>query len=201
MPFFLDYAKDSRYLIKMLAFLVVVETFVILALGFLSIKPRVIYINPSVVVGTARVGYVPDEAAIYFGMSFISFFGNVNHLSALEQYKVSYNLMSPKLQSAMKRTLETEIKEIEKSNMSIQTIPVKAEVKNSKDDNIVIEIEAIRVSYVYGQETKKDKILYTLSCQKTATRKSNPFGLEVVSYDSKVIAALSGNVHPAATAR
>lgn len=196
MPFFLDYAKDSRYLIKVLACLVVLETLVILALGFLSIKPRVIYINPSTVVGTARTGYVPDEAAVYFGTSFISFFGNVNHLSALEQYKVTYNLMSPKLQSAMKRVLEAEIKEIEKSNMSIQTTPIRAEVKASKDDIITIEIEAVRISYVYGQETKKDRVLYTLNCQKTATRKSNPFGLEVVSYDHKVIAPISGNVLP-----
>jgi len=193
MPFFVEYAKDSRYLIKMLATLVVIETFVILGLGFLSIKPRVIYINPSAVVGTARVGYVPDEAAVYFGLSFISFFGNVNHFSALEQYKVSYNLMSPKLQSAMKRTLEAEIKEIEKSNMSIQTTPIKAEVKANTENAIIVEIEAIRTSYVYGQETKRDKILYTLSCQKTATRKSNPFGLEVASYDQKIIAIGDSN--------
>lgn len=196
MPFFLDYAKDSRYLIKILTFLIVLETLVILALGFLSIKPRVIYINPSTVVGTARVGYVPDEAAVFFGMSFISFFGNVNPYSALEQYKVTYNLMSPKLQSAMKTKLENEIKEIEKSNMSIQTTPVKAEVKKSESDNITLEIEAVRISYVYGQETKKDKILYTLNCQKTATRKSNPFGLEVVSYDNKIVAT-GNNVLPA----
>jgi hypothetical protein len=150
------------------------------------------------VIGSAYVGYVPQEAAGYFGLSFISSLGNVNQYSVKEQYQTAYLLMSPRLASAMKRTLETEMVEIQKSDMSIQTTPL--DVKVTGDGEVfTISIEAARMSYVYGQETKREKLRYTLRCQKAPTRKWNPFGLEVASYDNEVIG--SGNAMTAAGER
>ncbi|MBE0427220.1 MAG: hypothetical protein IBX72_11335 [Nitrospirae bacterium] len=188
MSFFVQYGEDSRFLIKVLTIIICVETLVIGFLGLFSIKQKIVYINPSSVIGTARVGYVPDEMKAYFAMTFVSFLGNVNPHSAFEQYKAAYQLMSPKLQSAMKSNLESEIAEINKSNISIQTTPLKHKVKNS-GESATVDIEAVRISYVYGQETKKEKVLYSITCHKARTRASNPFGLEVNSYDYKVIAS------------
>jgi type IV secretory pathway component VirB8 len=188
MSLFIEYGKDSNFIIKVLTIVICVETFVIAFLGLFIVKQKIVYINPSSVIGTSRVGYVPDEMSAYFAMTFISFLGNINPYSAFEQYKAAYQLMSPKLQSAMKSNLESEIAEINKSNISIQTTPIKYKVKNS-GESASIDIEAIRISYAYGQEAKKEKVLYNINCNKAKTRASNPFGLEVNSYDYKVIAA------------
>ncbi|MDA8103762.1 MAG: TraE/TraK family type IV conjugative transfer system protein [Nitrospiraceae bacterium] len=187
MSFFLEYGEDSRFLIKILALIVTIESIVIMGLGFLAVKQRIIYINPSQVVGSTYVGYVPEEMVTLFGTTFVYFLGNANQYSVGEQYKSAYLLMSPKLQSAMKRTLEGDIAEITKSDMSIQTIPTDCKVKGDGQTFTLI-IEAARLSFVYGQETKREKLLYNIRCQKAATRKSNPFGLEVTAYDNQVVA-------------
>jgi len=186
--FFLEYAEDNRFLLKILTIIVCIESLVIMALGFLAVKQRIVYINPSQVIGSTYVGYVPDEAVAHFGMAFISFFGNVNQYSVNEQFKSAYLLMSPRLQSAMKRTLESEMAEIKKSDMSIQTTPMDLKMKGD-GQTFVLTVEVARMSFVHGQETKREKLVYTIKCQKAATRKSNPFGLEVTSYDNEIIAA------------
>jgi hypothetical protein len=188
MPFFLEYAEDNRFLLKILTIIVSVESVVIMGLGFFAVKQRIVYINPSHVIGSTHVGYVPDEAVAHFGMAFLSFVGNVNQYSVNEQYKSAYLLMSPKLQSAMKRTLESEMAEIRKSDMSIQTTPTDLKVKGD-GETFTLTIETARLSFVYGQEAKREKLVYTINCRKAGTRKSNPFGLEVTSYDNAVIAA------------
>ena len=188
MSFFLEYGEDSRFLIRILTIIVTIESVVIMALGFLAVKQRIIYINPSEVVGSTYVGYVPDEMVTFFGTTFVYFLGNVNQYSVTEQYKSAYLLMSPKLQSAMKRTLEGDIAEITKSDMSIQTTPTDCKVKGDGQTFTLI-VEATRLSFVYGQETKRERLIYNIRCQKAVTRKSNPFGLEVTSYDNQVIAA------------
>ena len=187
MPLFVEYGELERFLIKVLTIIVTVESLVIMGLGFLAVKQRVVYVNPSNVIGTTHVGYVPDDSAAYFGMTFIFFLGNVNEYSAKEQYKSAYLLMSPKLQSVMKRTFEGEIAEIKNSDISVQTTPITYKVQGNGDEFTVI-IEAIRKSYVYGQDAKKEKLQYTISCQKAHITKTNPFGLEVTSYENKVVA-------------
>lgn len=188
-PFFVQYGEDNRFLIKVLTVIICVETFVISILGFFSVKQRIIYVNPSSVVGSTRVGYVPDEYMGYFANTFVFLIGNVNAHSAFEQYKAAYQLMSPKLQSAIKGNLESEITEISKSDITVQTTPLNYKVQNSTGESAAIDIEAIRISYAYGQEAKKEKVLYTINCKKAKTRASNPFGLEVTSYDYKVISS------------
>ena len=188
MNLFVGYGEDARFTIRLLTLLVAVESLVIMALGFFAVRQRIIYVNPSNVIGSAYVGYVPEEAAGYFGLSFISFLGNVNQYSVKDQYQTAYLLMSPKLASAMKRTLESDMSEIQKSDMSIQTTPLDVKVTGD-GETFSIEIEATRMSYVYGQETKREKLRYTLRCQKAPTRKWNPFGLEVTSYDNEVVAS------------
>lgn len=187
MPLFVEYAEDIKFINKVLVAIVCMMSLVIMTLGFFAVRQRIVYVNPSQVIGSAYVGYVPEEAVGYFGVSFISFLGNTNQYSVKEQYQTAYLLMAPRLQSAMKPTLEQEMAEIQKSDMSIQTTPL--DVKVAADgDTFTVDIDVTRISYVYGQETKREKLHYKLICQKTATRKWNPFGLEVVSYDNTVVA-------------
>jgi len=182
--YFVDYGEESRFLIKILTTLVILLTCIIVILGFLTVKQKILYINPSVITGTARVGYIPDDYVSYFAMTFVFFRGNANPYSVLEQYKTAYQMMSPRLQSAEKSALEKEVDEIQKSQMSIQTTPVSDSVKYNGDEYIV-SIKAIKVSWVYGKESSKEEINYTIVCKKSNIRKSNPFGMEVVSYDFK----------------
>jgi hypothetical protein len=184
---FVEYGEDVKFINKMLVALVCVMAVVIMVLGVLAAKQRIIYVNPSQVIGSAYVGYVPEEAVGYFGASFISFLGNSNQYSVKQQYQTAYLLMSPRLQSAMKSTLEQEMNEIQKSDMSIQTTPLSVKV-TPEGDEFNIDIDATRISYVYGQETKREKLHYTLVCDRTATRNWNPFGLEVLSYNNTVVA-------------
>jgi dTDP-D-glucose 4,6-dehydratase len=101
--------------------------------------------------------------------------------------------MAPKLQSAMKRTLESEMAEIKKSDMSIQTTATDCVVKGD-GETYTLTVEAVRMSFVYGQEAKREKLRYTIKAQKTVTRKANPFGLEVTSFDNEIVA--TGNSIP-----
>jgi len=185
--FFLEYAEDTRFLLRVMTLIVCVESAVIMILGFMAVRQRIVYINPSQVIGTAYVGHVPDEAAGYFALSFLSFFGNVNKYSALEQYKSAYLLMSPQLQSLMKTTLEKEIDEITRSDISIQITPTAPPKITGDGASFTIVVDAVRRSFVYGQEAKNETLRYTIKCQKARTRRSNPFGLEVTSYDSQVV--------------
>ncbi len=192
MSLFVNYGDDARFVTKVLTIIIVVETLVIAFLGFFSVKKDIVYINPSNVIGTARVGYVPDDAVAFFGMAFLSFIGNVNPYSVFEQYKSAYELMSPRLQSGMLTSLNKDIKQIGSSNISIQTIPLKYTVVSS-GDIYTLNIEAVKVSYAYGQESQNLKLLYTIKCDKTTTSPVNPFGLEVLSYDWKVTEKNIGN--------
>lgn len=190
MAFFLEYGEDQRFLIKALVIIACVAVAAVVVLGVLSVKERITYINPTGVMGTTNAGYVPDEYAVYFGMTFLYFLGNVNKYSVEEQYKSAFQLMAQKLQSAMQSTLETEMAEIKRSNMSIETATLTySPVVRGDNDTFTLSLEAVRVSYVMGQPGKTDKLLYTINCRKARTMKSNPFGLEVTSYENKVIAS------------
>lgn len=188
MPLFVQYGDDIKFVNRILTLIVCVMSVVIMILGVFAVKQRIIYVNPSQVIGSAYVGYVPEEAVGYFGATFLGYLGNSNQYSVKEQYQTAYLLMAPRLQSAMKHTLEQEMNEIQKSDMSIQTTPTEVQVAGD-GGSYTVTIEAARMSFVYGQETKREKIKYKLICQKTATRKWNPFGLEVVSYDSEVVSS------------
>lgn len=186
MSLFVEYGKDSRYLIRILAMVICVEAAVIVLLGMAVVKGNIIYINPDNVIGTAKRGYVPDDYAAYFGMMFIHFRGNSSPATVKEQYRSAFALMSARLQSQEADILKKEANEIIGSNISLQTIPTGYAVRSS-NEGFSIDIEAMRISYAYGQEASRKIVKYLISCNKTRTTKSNPFGLEVSSYDYKVI--------------
>lgn len=187
MSFFVTYGEESRFIIRVLVILVICLSIVVALLGFLSVKQRILYINPTAIVGTARVGYVPDEYISFFAMTFLYYLGNTNPYSALSQYKTAYQMMAPELQSAVKKTLENEIEEIGKSQISIQTTPLSDKIVKYDGDSYTVEINVVRVSWVYGKEADKKQQVYTVKCRKSKTNKKNPFGLEVVSYDFKTV--------------
>lgn len=186
MSIFVEYGKDSRFLIKILTLIVVVESVVMLVMAAYTVKQRIVYVNPNNVVGTTKVGHVPDEYAAYFGLAFLSFLGNVNSISIDEQYKTAFLLMSPQLQSNVKAVLLKDMEEIKRSNMTMQVTPLNYKIEQ-QDDIYTTTIEAVRVSFVYGQETRKSLATYILKCKKGRITKNNPFGLEVVSYEIKSI--------------
>lgn len=187
MSYFVAYGEESRFIIRVLVVLVVLLSLVVALLGFLSVKQRILYINPTAIVGTARVGYVPDEYISFFGMTFLYYLGNVNPYSVLSQYKTAYQMMTPELQSVMKKTLEDEIAEIQRSQISIQTTPLSDKIIKYDGDSYTVEVNVVRVSWVYGKEADKKQQVYTIKCRKSRTNKKNPFGLEVVSYDFKTV--------------
>ena len=85
MSLFLEYGRDRTFLIRILMVMVVMFAVTIVLIAFFAVRQRIIYINPSHVIGTTTVGYVPDDAAIYFAQTFITFLGNVNRDTALDQ--------------------------------------------------------------------------------------------------------------------
>lgn len=190
MAFFLEYGEDQRFLIKVLVIIAGVAVAGVVILGLLAVKERIVYVNPSNVIGTAKVGYVPDEYVSYFGMTFIFFLGNANKYSVEEQYKSAMLLMSQQLESAVDARLMSEIKDIQQSNLSVETHPTAYyPVARGDNDMFTLSIEAIRTSYAFGQPGTPQKLLYTINCRTARTRKSDPFGLEVTNYDFKVIAS------------
>lgn len=188
MAWFVEYGKDSRFLIRILTIIVVVQAVVIMALGFLAVKQRVLYVNPSKAIGTAYVGYVSDDSAAFFGMAFLYFLGNVNKYSVIEQYKTAYLLMSPQLQSAMKRTLDSDAADVAKSDISVETTPLTYKVEGNGEE-FAVTINTTRISYVYGQPGKEELLQYAINCRKGHISKFNPYGLEVTSYDTKTLAS------------
>lgn len=186
MKFFLEYAEDTRFLMRILTGIVCVETFIIGLLGFSVIKQRIIYINPSSIIGTTNIGYVPDEMVGYFGTAFVSYLGNFNPEAVVGQYKGAFKLMSPGLQSNIRTVFEKDVKDVEVNNITLQTVPLKYEVSNRSGDSFTIKIDALRLSYAYGQEAQKVKVLYTINCEKTRPNTYNPFGLQVTQYDFQI---------------
>lgn len=187
-PFFVNLGEDQRFLIKALLVVVCILSLITMFLAYFTVNQRVIYINPGQVIGTAAVGAVPDGAVGYFAMTFLFFMGNANNISAEEQMKSAYLLMTPQLQSARTTELKENVDQIKQGDMVIQTVPLSYKVRNNRNDYDV-DIDVVRMSFVYGQPVKKERRLYTLTCQKAATRNTNPFGMEVVSYDYKVLSS------------
>lgn len=186
MKFFLEYAEDTRFLMRILTAIVCIETFIIGILGFSVIKQRIIYINPSSIIGTTNIGYVPDEMVGYFGTAFVSYLGNFNPEAVVGQYKAAFKLMAPGLQSNIRGVFEKDVKDVELNNVTLQTVPLKYEVSSRNENTFSIKIDALRLSYAYGQEAQRVKVLYTINCEKTRPNTYNPFGLQVTRYDFQI---------------
>lgn len=183
MSLFLEYGKDSRFLIKILTVVSCLFAVVILLLGVSIMRQNVVYINPANVIGTAKVGYIPDSSAIYFGMAFVHFLGNVSPQTVKQQYSSAFFLMSPRLQSAVLDRLRRESDEIAASNIAVQTIPTEVNITERGNNNFTIEITASRVAYAMGREASRTTVRYTIHCSRAKINANNPFGLEVTSYD------------------
>jgi hypothetical protein len=184
---FLGFGDSARFLIRMLTTSLCVALITIALLAYKVFNRDVLYINPSAITGTARVGYVTAEYAGSFGEAFVSYIGNVNKESATSQYKKAYLLMSPQLQSSMHDVFLKDLNAINSSDISIQTVPLSHEVQGNTGKTFNIMVKATRTSWSGGQAGSRQIVVYSMACQKAKITEQNPFGLEVTSYDFKIM--------------
>ena len=186
MSIFLGFGEDAKFLIRCLVVIVCILGVSVVGLAYKVFNRDVLYINPSAITGTARVGYITPEFAGAFADAFVSYLGNVNKESANTQYRQAYLLMSPELQSALQPVLRKDLEAINSSDLSIQTVPIKHNTEGYTGKTFNITVNATRVSWSRGQVGSKQTAIYTIACQKASVTQTNPFGLEVISYDFKI---------------
>ena len=186
MSLFLGFGEDAKFLIRMLTAVVCVLLVAVAFLAYKVFNRDVLYINPSAITGTARVGYITNEYAGSFGDAFVNYIGNVNREAANAQYRQAYLMMSPQLQSSMQPVLRKDLEAINSSDISIQTVPLSHEIQGNAGKTFNITVKATRISWTGGQAGSKQLVVYTMDCQKAKVTQENPFGLEVISYDFKI---------------
>ncbi len=200
MSLFLGFGEDAKFLIRCLVVVVCVLGVAVAGLAYKVYNRDVLYINPSAITGTARVGYITREYAGAFGDTFVSYLGNVNKESADSQYRHAYLLMSSQLQSALQPVLRKDLEAIDSSDLSIQTVPISHDIQGNTGKDFNITVKATRILWSRGQVGSKQTAIYTMSCQKASITDSNPFGMEVVSYDFTItndVPATNSNASPA----
>lgn len=184
MGYFIQYGEELRLTNRILVLIVIVLMLLVIILAFQIAGKKVIYVNPSSVVGTGAPGVVTDEYVEYFARYFLHLMGNFTSGTIEDMYQQALYLMKPSLVKSVVEMMNSEIEEASRSFLSIETYVRNMNVERTRKGLFLVSAECLRNYYAEGTLIVRKKIGYKLLIGKTDFRNvKNPFGLWVIDYE------------------
>lgn len=187
MGYFIQYGEELRLVNRILVITVLVLAVLVVLLVFSVTGKRIIYINPSSVIGTGAPGVVTEQYVEYFARYFLYLMGNFSSKTIEDMYQQALYLMKPSLAKAVVDMLNSEINEASRSDIAIESFIEKIDVTRSDGDGFLVKAECLRDYYAGGKLVVRKRIGYNLLIGRADFRnEKNPFGLWVVDYEGPI---------------